>query len=80
MNISQTHPEIDTRAVDHVHTTLAQLNPGDEITITVEAADAHQADPIISLLDTKGFDYQSKGGHDGRSYHINARKPAQGQT
>lgn len=69
-------PEIDSRTVDHVRNTLAQLNPGDEITITVESADAHQADPIISLLDTNGFDYQSKGGHD-HSYHINARR---GQT
>ncbi|KJS13019.1 MAG: hypothetical protein JL56_10840 [Desulfotomaculum sp. BICA1-6] len=67
-------PEIDSRAVDHVRNTLEQLYPGDEITITVEAADAHQADPIISILDTNGFDYQSKGGHDGRSYHINARR------
>ncbi|MFA7467656.1 MAG: hypothetical protein WCY82_05250 [Desulfotomaculaceae bacterium] len=67
-------PEIDSRAVNHVRNTLAQLNYGDEITITVEAADAHQADPIISLLDKNGFDYQSKGGHNGHSYHINARR------
>ena len=70
-------PDIDSRALDHVRNTLTRLNPGDEITITVEAADAHQADPILSLLDRNGFDYQSKGGHDGRSYHINARR---GQT
>lgn len=67
-------PEVDENAMEHVRSTLAKMKPGEEISITIEAADAHQADPIISLLDRSGFDYQSKGSHNGRDYHINARK------
>lgn len=67
-------PEVDLHAVDHVRNTISRLSQGDEITITVESTDAHQADPILHLLDKHGFDYQSKGSHDGKAYHINAKK------
>lgn len=67
-------PEIDRRAVDRVRLALSRIGTDEEITITIESADAHQADPIIEVLDENGFDYQAKGSHDGKSYHINARR------
>lgn len=67
-------PEIDEQAISRVRTALNEISSGDEITITIESADAHQADPIIALLEENGFDYQPKGSHDGKSYHINARR------
>ncbi|MBC7326038.1 MAG: hypothetical protein H5T99_12130, partial [Moorella sp. (in: Bacteria)] len=47
---------------------------GDHLTIAMEAADAHQADLLIKLLDNYGLDYQSRGDSDGRTYHIVARR------
>lgn len=67
-------PDITPNAVGNVRQALSRLGSGDEITITVESTDAHQADSIISLLEAGGFDYQPKGSHDGKSYFINARK------
>lgn len=67
-------PEVDEVAVSRVLSAINELGPGGEITITIEAAAAHQADPVFEVLDESGFDYQSKGSHDGRSYYINARR------
>jgi hypothetical protein len=73
-------PKIDAGAVEQVRKAIRRLRPGDEITITVESADAHQADPIIGILGESGFDYQAKGSHDGKSYHINARCKNESRT
>lgn len=67
-------PEIDQEAVNRLRTAINGLRPGAEVTITIESADAHEADPVIALLTQSGFDYQVKGGHDGQTYHISARK------
>lgn len=67
-------PEIDGTAVSRVRAVSNELASGNEIIITIESADAHKVDPIIELLDEGGFDYQSKGSHNGKSYHINARR------
>ena len=66
-------PEIDINAVDRVRKTLIKMGPYDELSISIEAADAHQAAPIFSCLDESGFQYQTRGSHDGKTYHINAR-------
>lgn len=68
-------PALGPDAVDRVRDTLDRLEPGEEIIINIESADAHQADPVIGLLERSGFDYQAKGSHDGKNYYINARKP-----
>lgn len=76
-------PDISLRmgtAITHkdllrVQDTLARLNPGDHLTITMEAADAHQADMLLELLDNHGLDYQSRGDSDGKTYHIIANRP-----
>lgn len=70
-------PEVDRAAVNRVLAAIHELGPGGEITITIESADAHQADPVLEVLDESGFDYQSKGSHNGRSYYINARRKLQ---
>lgn len=69
-------PFIGRRDVERVEDILVQLGEGDQLTISMEAADAHQADSIIRLLDEYGFDYQSRGDSNGRTYHIVAcRRP-----
>ncbi|WP_258360094.1 hypothetical protein [Moorella sulfitireducens (nom. illeg.)] len=57
-----------------VRDVLPRLNPGDHLTITMEAADAHQADLLIKLLEEHGLDYQSRGDSDGKTCHIIARR------
>jgi len=66
--------QIDDKAVEHVRNTINELEPGDEININIESADAHQANPIIDLMEKSNLDYQPRGSHDGKSYFINARK------
>lgn len=66
-------PKVDRAALKQVKRAINNLEPGGEITITIESADAHQADPVIDLLEANGFDYYSKGSHDGNNYYINAR-------
>ncbi len=57
---------------------LAQLQSAlaerDEVHIIIEAADAHQAGKVMKLLRDYGFDYQPRGSHDGRRYHLVARR------
>lgn len=67
-------PEIDRDSVNRLQEAMSELDPGGEIRITLENADAHQADSILGLLDENGFDYQSKGSHDGKTYYINAKR------
>jgi hypothetical protein len=67
-------PEVDRGAVHRVQSVLHDIGPGDELTIIIESADAHQAASVFELLDENGFDYQPKGGHEGNRYYINARR------
>ncbi|SMB91833.1 hypothetical protein SAMN00808754_0531 [Thermanaeromonas toyohensis ToBE] len=69
-------PFISQKDVERVQDILPHIGDGDHLTISMEAADAHQADSIIRLLDEYGFNYQSRGDSDGHTYHIVAcRRP-----
>ncbi len=46
----------------------------EQVRVVVEAADAHQADRVMEILEAAGFDYHPKGSHDGRSYSVIARR------
>ncbi|KYH31731.1 hypothetical protein [Neomoorella mulderi] len=61
---------ITSNDLARVRDVLPRLKPGDHLTITMEAADAHQADLLLKLLEDHGLDYQSRGDSDGRTYHI----------
>ncbi|HBV97233.1 MAG: hypothetical protein JL50_09175 [Peptococcaceae bacterium BICA1-7] len=67
-------PSVDREAIDRVKNTLSQVNRDDQITIVMEAADAHQADRLMEILRSEGFDYQPRGSHDGRQYLVTARR------
>ncbi|BCV20235.1 hypothetical protein [Moorella sp. Hama-1] len=67
-------PAITHEDLARVKDTLPRLHPGDQLTITMEAADAHQADMLLELLDNHGLDYQSRGDSDGKTYHIIASR------
>lgn len=65
---------INSQDLARVQGALPRLNPGDHLTITMEAADAHQADLLLKLLADHGLNYQTRGDSDGRTYHIIARR------
>lgn len=69
-------PTVDREAFNRVKSTLPRVGKDEQITITMESADAHQADNILRLLDVNGFKYQSRGSHDGNTYNIVATRQA----
>jgi len=66
-------PQIDERFIKNLRKRLQKLEPGNEVTIRLEAADAHQAGGIIEELKRQGLDYQPHGGH-GSEYYLIAKK------
>ncbi len=67
-------PVINDSAIRKVWSALPNVGKSDQLVIVMEAADAHQADQVIEILEAHGFDYQPKGSHDGRDYHIIAAR------
>lgn len=65
--------EITDLDIKNLRKKLKTLGSQDEIIISMEAADTHQADEIIEELQQQGFDYQSHGGH-GKGFYLIARK------
>ncbi|HHX75098.1 MAG TPA: hypothetical protein GX699_09370 [Firmicutes bacterium] len=65
---------IDRRDVMNLRRRLSALGREDQITIRMEAADAHVADLITAELSQQGFDWQPHGSHSGRDYYLTARR------
>lgn len=59
--------------LSQLRSNLKDLAPGDEISIRMEAQDAHQADRVTDELARQGFDYQPRG-ENGHNYFIIAKK------
>lgn len=68
-------PRIDEQDIVRLRKNLKDLAPGDQITIRMEAADAHQSDGITGELERQGFDYQPHGGHGKDFFLLQGRKP-----
>lgn len=66
--------EINERDIAIIRKRLHTIKGEDQLSIRMEAADAHQADGIIDELEKHGFDYQPKGGHEGEYYIIAQRR------
>lgn len=67
-------PEVDDNAIARVRSTLPRVGKDDQLMIVMEAADAHQAGRVMEILEAHGFDYQPRGSHGGRDYHIIAAR------
>lgn len=67
-------PVVNRQSIEKVRNTLPQIMEGEQITIIMEAADAHQSDGVTDLLKKEGFDYQARGTHDGSHYQIIAKR------
>lgn len=64
---------IDHEDIRHVRDIAERIGEGEEFTVIVEREDAKETDPIFSILDEYGFDYQPKSFGD-EGYAINAKK------
>lgn len=62
---------------DKLYNMLGIVGEGDELHITIEAADATQTDTIMRVLKENGFDVATKGGHDGTHFNITAKRRSQ---
>ncbi|CCO07459.1 conserved hypothetical protein [Desulforamulus hydrothermalis Lam5 = DSM 18033] len=61
-------------ALQQVDRALNRLGSDDELTIVMEAADAHQSEEISNLLAKHHFDFQPVGSHNGNNYILKARR------
>ena len=66
-------PAIEPAQIDYLEKKISQLAPDEQLTIVLEAADAHEADRIMELLAKYNIDYQPRGSHDGRLYYVIGR-------
>jgi hypothetical protein len=66
--------EVDEFDIRRLQERIDEVGYADELTINLEAADAHEANSIIELLDENGFSHEIRGSHDGRTYSIIARR------
>lgn len=60
--------------IKNLRDVLLDLEKDDEITIVLDATDAHEAEEVFRLLSIYGFEYQTKGDHDGKTVYIIANK------
>lgn len=67
-------PEIEEERIAYLKKRLSTVKPGQEVAVRVEAADAHQADKVIEVLEQEGFDHQSHGSHSGEDFYLRARR------
>ncbi|MFZ5899076.1 MAG: hypothetical protein ACOYU7_07935 [Bacillota bacterium] len=75
VNIDFGH-EVDDTNIRWLAAILPGLRHGDELVITMEAADAHQAEKVYEMLTEGDFDYQPKTNENGRVYVVTARRRA----
>jgi len=54
--------------------TIKDVTTEDELIISMESEDAHQADQLFAMLDENQFKYLPKGDETGHKYHIYAKR------
>lgn len=63
-------PSIGTGDIEIVKAATSKLVPGDHLLLNLEAADAHETDRILTILENEGLDYQTHGSHSGQKFMI----------
>jgi len=66
-------PVINEKDIERLRSSLENLGPDDQISIQMEAPDAHQTNRITNVLEREGFDYQPRGGN-GTDFYFVAKK------
>jgi len=69
-------PNIDQHDLNALRDNIKSLNPGDKVTVRIEATDANEAGKVTDELVRQGFDYQPHGGH-GRDFYFTAFKKSE---
>lgn len=65
---------IDSNDINKLYGMFNIMEEKDSLNIVLEAADAHQAERIMKILDDNHFDVTTKGSNDGYHYNITARR------
>lgn len=52
----------------HLESILDSIRPNEKLILTMNRADAHEADELINILENRGFIIQPKGGHEDEYY------------
>ena len=74
-------PTIGTGDIEIIKAATSKMEPGDHLLLNLEAADAHETDRILALLENENMDYQTHGSHSGQRIIIiatprgNTKKP-----
>lgn len=63
-------PSISPGDIEIVKAATSKLSPGDHLLLNLEAADAHETDRILALLEKEEMDFQTHGSHSGQKYMI----------
>lgn len=63
-------PTINSGDLEIIRAAASKMLPGDHLILNLEAADAHETERIINLLEKENMDYQSHGSHTGYHYQI----------
>ncbi|WP_027338850.1 hypothetical protein [Halonatronum saccharophilum] len=66
-------PEISSSEMMKLKRLVDDMESGQELSITLERYDAHQADQILDLLRENSYKCYTKGGHH-KEFYINAKK------
>ena len=63
-------PSIGTGDIEVIKAAASKMVPGDHLLLSLEAADAHETDRILALLENEEMDYQTHGSHTGQRFMI----------
>lgn len=63
-------PSIEQGDLEIVRAAASHLKPGDHLTLSLEAADAHETDRLLALLADANLDCQTHGSHSGQTFFI----------
>lgn len=66
--------ELGTQASKRLMDALRNVDNDDEIVISMDNRDAHQADQLFSILEKHEFQYLPKGDETGERYYIFAKR------
>lgn len=66
--------ELGTQASKRLMDAIRNVDNDDEIIISLDNRDAHQADQLFSILEKHEFQYLPKGDETGERYYILAKR------
>ena len=63
-------PSISPGDIEIVKAATSKLSPGDHLLLNLEAADAHETDRILAVLEKEEMEFRHNSSHGGQKYTI----------